>query len=295
MHGVYKVYKSGLLVATKRNLITTRGRGLILQHLAGSIGTFAGVLVAGTSQVAPVISNTKLGFEFMRAPVSVSAAEIATNKVIYKATMPLNDAGIVYEIGLYPELRTTASDYAGQVFIGFDPILEGLTGGTLNTVNYRVGVDSYTVNAAVSASTTVLAGSTRGNFGIYSGTDTFSLAYFLNDANTSSILVRLKVDNANFFTYTINTNTTIGYQVSDWNKNAFVSTGTPSWDNINNAEFIVTARASGATVVQLDGLRINDNDIYPDYALVSRAVLGTPIIKGRGEQMDIEYALEFNI
>jgi len=295
MKGTYRVYKGGLLVAEQDNLITNLGRTIILRYLAGNIGSFAGAIAAGAQHKAAVVTDTKLGFEFMRGAITVSAPMVQSNTVVYKASMPLNSAGRVYELGLYPHLTQTNAEYAGNLFIGFDPATESLTGGGANTTNYRTGAESYAVGAAAGASTTAAATAIRGNFGVYDPTDTFSLGYFLNDANTASIAVRLLVDSSNYFTYTVTTGTATGYFVADFDKSSFVWTGLPSWDNVTRAEFVVTARAGGATSVNLDGMRINDTDVYPEYALVSRTVLATPVTKASGEQMDIEYTLGFNL
>lgn len=293
MQGTYRIFKNGLLVAEQSNLITTQGRGLILRYLAGNLGTFAGVIAAGTSPKAPTVADTKLGFEFTRGRVVLGAANVPAGQVVYKASMPLDAGGAVWELGLYPTQRGSEADYAGQVFVTFESGIETMTGGGVNTTNYRIGKESYSATAAANGSTTVSVSSAVGNFIGYSASDVFSLAYFLNDANTSSITVRLKVDNSNYFSYNVSTGTATGYFVTDWAKSAFTATGTPTWENITSADFIINARAGGATTVQLDGLRVSDTDVYPDYGLVSRAVLATPIIKVPGEQMDIEYSLGF--
>lgn len=295
MKGRYRVFKNGLLVAEQDNLITTSGRTIILRYLAGNIGSFAGALAAGTSATAANLADTKLGFEFMRGEINVSAPLVASNTVVFKASMPLNSSGKVYELGLYPYITQSNAEYAGSLFIGFDPVTETLSGGGVNTTNYRIGAESYSLTAPLSSTATAVSSLIRGNFGAYGPTDTFSLAYFLNDANTASIRVRLLVDSGNYYTYTITTGSTAGYFVSDFAKSAFTATGAPAWDNISSAEFMITARAAGATTVQLDGMRVNDVDVYPEYALVSRTVLATPITKATGEQMDMEYSIGFNI
>lgn len=297
LRGTYRVYKDGLLVAEQPNIITTTGRGLILRYLAGNIGTFAGAIAVGSHAVPATVGDTKLGFEYARGAVTLGAAYVPANQIVFKATIPMETSGLIYEMGLYPFLRQTETEYAGQVYLGFDSNLEGLVGGGVNTTNYRIGTDSYEATVAASTATatstaTITAEQARGNFIGYGPSDSFSLAYFINDANTASIRVRLYVDNLNYFEYTVSPGTATGYRVTDWNKSAFVATGTPSWEDITYADFTIAAGTGGATTVQLDGLRVNDTDVYPDYGLVSRAVFATPIIKRPGEQMDVEYAME---
>lgn len=291
LNGVYNVYKNGLLVASSPNIITTRGKGLILHYLAGNVPAFAGAMAVGSANVpAAVVGDTKLAFEFGLAPVTLAAADTVASTIIYKASFPVELAGAVYEAGLYPYLKGNPTDNAGNVFIGFSEALEQLSGGT-STTNSRVGGTAYTATAAAGGTTTITAAQTRGNFAGYQATDSFSLAWTAVDQNTASIVVRLLVDAANYYQYTITPTAGVGYKVVDWNKSAFVATGAPTWDNITSAQFIVTAVAGGATSVHLDAMRVNDTDTYSDYALVSRTVFGTPIVKTAGEQMDIEYVL----
>ena len=55
---------------------------------------------------------------------------------------------------------------------------------------------------------------------------------------------------------------------------------------------LVTATAGGTASVDIDGLRIEDVDANrEESALISRAVLGSPIVKTVGLPLDIEYAI----
>jgi hypothetical protein len=46
----------------------------------------------------------------------------------------------------------------------------------------------------------------------------------------------------------------------------------------------------------LDGLSVFDTDyINPDYAMISRSVSASQIVKSAGKTMDVEYFLEFKL
>lgn len=296
MKGVYRIYRDDELVCEQENLITTAGRNIILKYLAGLTPLYGNCLVAGTQATAANVADTKLGFEFMRGEVKFKGVEYSTNRVIFKAPMDINDAGKIYEVGMFPSIQSGGSSgFGGQLLNNFDPDLQELSGGTVNTTNVRVGAQSYSVSATASSTTTASNSNFTQDFSGYADTDSFTLAYFINDAYTANIKVRLKVDNSNYFEKTITTSATPGYYTTDWNKSAFVATGSPSWSAIASADFLVTAGSGGTTTVQLDAFRVNDTDVYPDYAFVSHAVLTTPVTKTAGQQMDIEYLLEFNI
>jgi hypothetical protein len=73
-------------------------------------------------------------------------------------------------------------------------------------------------------------------------------------------------------------------------------TGSPTWDNITSVDLLVTAKAAGATNVDFDGLRIDTLGIInPDNVMISRTVLGTPVTKLGGMEMDVEYSLDVTI
>lgn len=295
MRGYYNIYSNGELVNHTPNIITDEGRRLILKYLAGNIATLAGAISVGTSGVAPVRSNTKLGFEFSRAVVDVSSPDFVAGRVIYKGTLPTSIGGKIYELGMYPSVDGPMTEFNSRLITGFDAGVEPLTGGLISLTNYRIGAESYAVTAVASGTSTASLTSTRGDFSGFGDDDSFSLSYFINDANTSSIRVRMMTDAVNYYDSVVIPSSVSGYYTAEFLKSAFVATGTPNWNSISAVQFIVTAKAGGSTTVQLDGFRVNDNTIYSDYALLSRGVLQTPETKALGQQLDIEYVLEFNI
>ena len=69
--------------------------------------------------------------------------------------------------------------------------------------------------------------------------------------------------------------------------------GSPDLSNITKIGVQVTAGAGGNTVVYFDGLRINDEDTFdPQYGLIARSVLTTPLQKPSGRPVDVEYKLQ---
>jgi hypothetical protein len=293
--GHYNLYLDGELVGSADNSITERGAMVILRYLAGQTGNYAGAIAVGNSQVLSARSDTKLFFELARAVVDVAAPDFINSRVVFKATIPLAVSGLVYELGLYPYLQAPASEYASRLITGFEPSSEPFDLGTPNTVNFRIGTESLGLTAAAGTSVAPVLSSTRDDFSGFAPDDTFSLSYFINDANTASIRVSARTDATNYYSYVITPATTAGYFVSEFSKSEFVATGAPDWSQIVDWQFTVTAGSGGSTAVQLDGLRINDNTEYIDYALVSRAVLADPITKIPGQQLDVEYVLDFNI
>ena len=69
-----------------------------------------------------------------------------------------------------------------------------------------------------------------------------------------------------------------------------ITATSPDFSTITKIGLEVTAGSGGATVVYFDGIRINDEDTFdPTYGMISRSVLGTPLVKPSGRAVDIEY------
>lgn len=291
MKGTYRIYENGKLIAEQDNLITTEGKRAILRYLAGHSGAIARSLCVGTSNVAANVADTKLGFEVARANISVFSPDYLTQRVVYKTTLPTNSAFAIYEIGA---LSGDENDNSGSLIMSFDSLAEPWTNVTFVPDTNRIGGDDARVSAAVSATTTAALTELGLDFSKYRDSDKFTLAYEPG-ANVASIKVRFLTSTGNFYEYTIPT-VTAGYKVATWNKSAMTATGAPAWNNIISAEISVTATAGGAATADFDGLRMDVTaDTAFDNVLISRTVLGAPVVKLAATQMDIEYALDVTI
>jgi hypothetical protein len=133
------------------------------------------------------------------------------------------------------------------------------------------------------------------DLGGYSTADSFLLAAYINDANLANIKVQFQNTDNDYFEWTL-ASWPAGYSVVSFSKSAAVSVGNPTWDAIIAVNLIVTSDGGGATAVDFDGIRIEDRDyINPDYYLISRSVLSTPIEKKADSPLEIEYTLEVDI
>jgi hypothetical protein len=259
------------------------------------IGASVAVGVGGKVEDA---ADTALQFEVGRSPVVLTSYDFVTNKLIFKASVPSDFGGTIYEIGLFTqESDTLAGGYGSRLLVSFDSATEEwynpttTTDSTYTTASARIGLDALVLTPAASASTSARMDEVSLDLSGNSAADKFSLAYNVG-ANVSSINMRFKTDASNYYSYTI-TSPATGYRIDTFTKGSAVVTGTPNWNAINSLEMTVNASAAGAASASFDGIRIEDVDTNnPAYLMVSRRLLATPFVKTAGMVQEIEFALD---
>lgn len=277
-------------------MITANGRRFIKRFLAGQSGTLVGAISIGIGNTAASLNDQRMQFEVARVPVAVSDYDFATDQLIYKGVLGEGVEGAIYEVGLWTaEVNTNAGNQMSRLITTFDSETEEWSVETFDTANTRIGVDSMKQTpAANSTSSSILTGITL-DLSQYTSLDTFVLAFFNANTNASNIKIRFRTDAANYYEFTIS-GLTAGYKFASFTKGSASVVGAPDWSNINEIEVRTTAVAGGSASVQFDGIRLEDTDtIAPEYGLIARTVLATPIIKTEGIVREIEYALSVNI
>jgi hypothetical protein len=290
MIGTYTFKQNGKVIAQQQNLITTAGRKAIVDYFAGYIGSLVGSIVVGIGTAAANVADTSLNFEFFRTPVDLSSADYANNGVVFKGTLPDTVEGTIYEVGAWSNY-SAADQYVSSLLLNFDPNVDTWTAGSYVATNSRIG-SALQLTASASATTTSTLADVAFDLSGYSGTDQFSLAYRANNAFVANLKLRLKTDDANYYEYTINTPSSGVYTITSFNKSAMTTTGSPNWANITKVDVSTTSTAGGTGSIDFDGLRIEDrNSLREDSVLVSRTVLGTPVVKTAGLPLDVEYTI----
>ena len=293
MSGFYRIIEDGVVVRESRNVITSGGKEIILKYLAGEVPNWAGSLSIGTGATAAASGDTTMEMEFGRSQVDERAAVLAQDKVVARAIFDGTVAGVIYELGLWSEPINNEAEYPGSILTSFDTAVESdITGGADEATNVRVGTRSLSLSPAASTSDEILV-LFSGDFGGYQPTDTFNLAYF-GGANLDTVEVRMEKDASNYYSYSFSPAAS-GYNIASWQKTNFVATGTLTWADISYIRVIVTATAGGTAAITLDAYRLNDEDTYQDFKLVSRSILGSPYTKELGKEIQIEYAVPISI
>lgn len=289
MKGKYTLYTPDGPVEVE-NLITTKGRELILKHLAQDIADWSNVIAVGVSEAPPTLTDARLGYEIGRGAIDVATTDVANNRIIVKGTIPAAVIGSIREIGVFSS-ATEGVDDIPAAFSDFNVAALDVTGFTADTTNGRVGESSALLTVGASATAVGSINNLSFPMEAYGTLDEITLAYY-HPGGVTSMQVRFYTSASGYYSYDITIPTT-GYQFATWTKGAMTINGDASWLNpVIRMEVAATAGASGGSVA-LDGMTVYTVAETPDYGLVSRAVLATPQNKIFAP-MDVEYAVEFS-
>lgn len=297
VRGTYTIYLDGEEVLRSDNIITNFGKIAILRYLAGNISNYAGAVSVGVSDKLTSPSDFTLDYELARVPITYKTITPPTSSIIFKSTFGSGLAGKIYEIGLFPSIENIISGlYQTATLFEFD-IDETWQGIPLRDIeNARIGTSSAQISAAAGLQAMIYVNDIRLDLSGYSSTDVFKLAFNTFDTNCSSITVKfvnnLGSEMTGTFTPVAHTasNGSPQYQIVTITKNSF-SNLAADWSSIIRAEVSLTAGV-GDSVVSIDGLKVVDADnLNPDYGMISRTTLSTPITKDANQTMDVEYSL----
>ena len=315
--GEYIFYQDGQEIYRSKNLITKFGKRFITTLLAGNVSLNKQDLalgIASGTDYAVADTNSRLGFEFFRVPVSFGSVDIVTDPstayyTVYKATIPQDVVGIIKEVGLYPGSRISANTFDSKFLADFEINYKWYDkdNSTLNPELKLVATDSsaprigsnFIEHAFIVGDTSSTTREFKYDVGSldisgYSVNDSLTLAYNRANTNSSQIKIKFYSSATDYFFGTISPSGT-GNKIDTISmSNVFTNqVGTPDASEISTigVEITRTSAATSATIF-LDGLRINDEDTFdPVFGLISRSALPTPLTKIAGRPVDIEYKL----
>jgi hypothetical protein len=308
LFGEYAFYEDNKEIYRSKNLLTKFGKRYITQYLAGQSNTNLKDIALGVGSTTATVNDTQLGFEFYKSPVSMSSIDIQTNSstgvstygVVYKTTVPVDVAGIINEVGLFPAVSLTSTDYASNSISTFENNQSwtdstGAFAPTTTNPFPKIGTSYLSIGALASQSKEYFY-----NFNVdisgYSALDSLTLAYYQSDTNLDYVFVRMYDSSNRYYEIRYPGDLSTGYKIKSLTLNNLYSSGygsgTPDQTAIVKISCGVKAKVAGATAALFDGMRINDEDSFrTDYGLISRSVLTNPITKSLGKQMVIEYRI----
>lgn len=253
-------------------------------------------------------SDTRLGFEFYRAPVDIYSTDIQTQEsttsyaVIYKCTLPQEVSGIISEVGIFPSTRTSKNNYDSKFISNFSDNLSWIANTqenpTYSSSGARIGDNVITLSSGAGVSKNYKSDIPNLDIAGYSINDTVSFAYYKNDNNLSKIRIKLHSSDSDYFWSDITPQTGTGYKITpDISMATFFNNqvGSPDKSNIDYISIEIHPTTGNTTSIGADGLRINDEDTFdPTFGLISRSTFETPLVKYTGRTVSVEYRLEMN-
>ena len=301
-------------------MLTKFGKRFLTAHVAGVVDFNSkdiAVGIANGTDYALADTNSRLGFEFFRLPVTLGSIDVQpdgnggyTYYAVYKTTIPQDVSGIISEIGLYPGKRTSMNNYDSKYLSNFENVLDwtdstGANPGQADSTIVTPRIGDYTSEIRFGMiDTTSQTKEYKFATGIidisgYSVNDSITLAFNRFDTNSSNIKIKFYSSDTDYFYGDIDlTGLSTGNYIKEVSMSSVFAnaSGTPDAANITyiGVELSRTSTSSNS-YLYMDGLRINDEDTFdPTYGLISRSVLNTPVTKVAGRPIDIEYRLELS-
>ena len=293
MIGIYRFYQDGELIGEFHNLLTTRGKRAILAYLAQRGVSIGRAMSFGTGSTAPTVDDVSLEFEFARSLITSISPDYINNRIIFKTALIPSISGKIYEVGLFSQMDS-GTLYGSRLLISFDQASEPWSDATWNVTNQRIGDDGLRVLAPNGDSASSKLSNIFLDLGGYSLADSLLIAGYANDANTDNVKIQFMNTDSDYYEWTL-TGWDAGYNVKSFSKSGATVVGSPDWTTITAINIIVASDGGGDAAIDFDGIRVEDRDyINPDYYLISRSVLDSPIEKKSDSPLEVEYTVEVN-
>lgn len=302
LKGTYIYYQDGKEIYRSSNVITKFGKRFLTNVLADKQNFNSKSMAFGIDSTTATDSNTRLGFEFYRVPISFGSTDIqtidgvTTYSIVYKATIPQDVSGIISEVGIYPELRSSLSNYDSKIILDFESQLDWSGDPNISIDGAKVGNSVLTMSSDSTLAKEYKTNISELDLSGYSVNDTIRLAYYKNNNNLQNIILKFYNAPTKYYSVTITPESGTGHKVTSDISFATIlssSVGSPDASAINQIGITITPTTSQTTSVGMDALRINDEDTFdPTFGLISRSILSSVLNKQAGRQVDVEYRLD---
>jgi hypothetical protein len=301
--GTYVFKQDGVEIGRSENLITTNGRKVLLQYLAGTKLNWAADMAIGAINTSVSASDVELNFETGRYPVSlktyISATTTNPDLIVVRATLPASLYANIYEIGLYPETKiTNVANRSNRILTDFYDLTNWITSiadqnqsisgqGTTYITAFspqaasspRIGGFSVDLNPNTTYSNNTFAFSLQG----YSDLDNLQLLVYNTSAGNLTVTLSDSVGNPYTFNYALTTNP--GYQV--------LNAPFPANINFVNTFNSISITTDTTAALTIDAIKTSvSNELTNEDYIISKSILSTPIAKIYGTPLDVEYYVQ---
>jgi hypothetical protein len=310
MNGNYVFKLNGNIIAESKNILTTNGRDIINQYLAGLTNEWAGSMVIGALYSSATVGDTQLSYELSRQPVTTKSyiTTSGSNQLVIKASFSPNLIASIYEIGIVPQNSAMASQTDNFFITDFSEVYSStassswLIGSSLSTASYqpltgntvsRSGLYNITIPSGSVATNNLSALSDISNF---TTSDYLSLLYSVPASATGTTSAKFILTDTNGVTWSSSTasltTSASGYYSASLSLSASQGSG------FNYSLAIITASVFGTSTASpsFDMLKIQSSSPKTSLQnLISRSTSSTGIITTTyGQPLEIEYYLTVN-
>lgn len=306
--GTYIFYEDGKEICRSENVITRFGKRFLTNFIAGNTSFKNKDIALGIGSNSATELDTRLQFEFYKAPVSFGSIDIQWNEassaytytVIYSAKIPSSVTGLIKEVGLYPLGESNETFYSDQVLNSFDDQTEWTNLGVsanISPLYSRIGPTTVYWSTTGNTSKEYKYPMSVKDMSGYSVNDTLALSIYQADNYLNKIRIKFYSSDTEYYYIDLTPNSTVGYDIPfSLLTNLFTNkVGLPDLSRINQIGIETFPESGQNTTVYFDGLRINDEDTYDiNYGIISRSVLSSALNKIAGRAVDIEYRLQLS-
>jgi len=272
-------------------MITTSGKTVIKRFYAGQIGQIASSMSLGVGDAAAVSSDVQMQYEAVKIPIMSVAVDSNSDRIVFRATLPVNQIGSIYEVGLWSSLYSEIEPYNLNVL---NYLSGSWTNGALTTTNARVGANALQINYVANGTTNAELNGFNADLSKFSDYDSVVVGYYAT-TNLSSLRVRLGSDSNNYWELLLPSGIANKYNIARVSRSAATKIGNPDWKNVSYIAVRPSATSTGSGSVYFDGIRLEPNASMSSNILVARSVLLTPQIPDSDLESDIEYSLRIGI
>ena len=217
-------------------MITKFGKRFLTSFIAGtsslSSKEMAIGIANGSSLEYPLSdTNSRLGFEFYRVPIRQGGIDIdsttspVTYTVIFSATLPREVSGRINEIGIYSGQSYNTNLYGSKFISDFEFPYEWTPQPEIDQVNSRILDSSLTFTSNSTSAREYTYPLSDLDISGYNPLDTLCLSYKANDANLSSIKVRLYNSDSDYMEFTFSGHV-VGNNIKSLNMSQGIAVGT---------------------------------------------------------------------
>jgi hypothetical protein len=306
--GTYIFYEDGKEICRSENVITRFGKRFLTNFIAGNTSFKNKDIALGIGSTAATELDTRLQFEFYKAPVSFGSIDIQWNEatssytytVIYSAKIPASITGLIKEVGLYPSSDSNKTFYSDQVLNSFDDQTQWTNSGVsagISTLYSRVGPTTIYWSTTGNTSKEYKYFMSPKDMSGYSVNDSLALSIYQLDNYLNKVRVKFYSSDTEYYYVDLTPSSSIGYDIPySLLTNLFTNkVGSPNLSLINQIGIEIFPESGQDTTVHFDGLRINDEDTYDiNYGIISRSILSSAITKIAGRSVDVEYRLQLS-